>query len=136
MKNYTELITLPTLLERYNYLKLDGAVGEETFGWDRYMNQRFYSSSLWKRIRRDVILRDNGCELGVEGYEIQGPIHIHHINPVSITDLINEAESLTIFDNLICCSALTHKAIHYGNKELLPSDPIIRKPDDTCPWKH
>lgn len=136
IRTYTELITLPTIKERFEYLKLNGAVGGETFGFERYLNQVFYKSREWKSIRDQVILRDNGCDLGVEGYDIFGKILIHHMNPITKFDLEHKSEYLINPEYLICTSNLTHNAIHYGDEKLLPQDPIIRYKNDTCPWKH
>ena len=136
IRTYTELITMPTLKERFEYLKLNGAVGGETFGFERYLNQVFYKSREWKSIRDRVILRDNGCDLGVEGYDIFGKILIHHMNPITKFDLEHKSEYLINPEYLICTSNLTHNAIHYGDEKLLPQDPIIRFKNDTCPWKH
>lgn len=136
IRTYSELILLPTFKERYQYLKLDGTIGEDTFGFDRYINQVFYRSQKWKSIRDQVIVRDNGCDLGVEGYMIYGKIIIHHINPISIDDIMNESDYLLNPDFLIATTHQTHNAIHYGDEELLISDPIIRTKNDTCPWRH
>lgn len=136
MRTYTELITLPTIKERYEYLKLGGSVGAVTFGGDRIFNQKFYTSRKWKDVRRQIIIRDNGCDLGVEGFEINDRITIHHINPVTRNDIRNEDwEYLTNPEYLISCSYLTHQAIHYGDQNLLPQIPIERRPNDTCPWR-
>lgn len=135
IKTYSELILLPTFEERYRYLKLSGIVGEETFGLDRYLNQVFYTSPEWRRVRRDVIVRDNGCDLGIWDREIQGLITVHHINPITIDDILNRSEFLLNPEYLICSSDLTHKAIHYGDESLLITTPIERRPNDTCPWK-
>ena len=135
LRSYSELIKLPTFETRFNYLALNGSVGEETFGFDRWMNQRFYNSKEWQSIRDFVIIRDGGCDLGLEGYDIMDRILIHHMNPVSSMDLINVTEILTNPEYLICVSHNTHNAIHYGDASLLAADPIERKPGDTCPWK-
>ncbi len=136
MRTYTELVTLPTIKERFEYLKLGGAVGAVTFGGDRVFNQKFYTSRKWKDIRRQVIIRDAGCDLGVEGYEVNDRITIHHMNPVTMNDIRNEDwEYLTNPEYLISCSYLTHQAIHFGDKTLLPKTPIERRPNDTCPWR-
>lgn len=135
IKTYSELITLPTFEERFRYLKMQGMVGEETFGYDRYLNQLFYTSPEWRRVRRDVIIRDNGCDLGIWDREIQGLITVHHINPITIDDIRNRSEFLLNPDYLICVSDLTHKAIHYGDERLLITTPIERRPNDTCPWR-
>ena len=132
---YSQLILLPTFKERFEYLKLDGSVGEDTFGFDRYLNQQFYRSDEWKRIRDEVIVRDNGCDLGVDGYYIRGRIYIHHINPISQNDILFRSGRLLNPEYLICCSHETHNALHYGDATKLERDPIIRKPNDTCPWK-
>lgn len=135
IRTYSELLTLETFKERYNYLKLNGVVGQETFGFDRYVNQKFYHSSFWKGIRNKIIERDLGCDLGIEGLEIQGRITIHHMNPILLNDLINQNDILTNPEYLICVSELTHRAIHYGDESILPQEPIERFPNDTCPWK-
>lgn len=134
-KCYSELIQLTTFLQRYRYLKLDGLVGEETFGYDRYLNQILYHSPEWKRFRRDIILRDNGCDLACDGYNISGKILIHHINPITVRDI--ELRSPLIFDpeNVISVTHNTHNAIHYGDESILITEPIVRSPNDTCPWK-
>lgn len=134
-KCYSELILIPTFEGRFEYLSLDGTVGEETFGFNRYLNQKFYQSLEWKRIRDHIIARDNGCEMGLDGWEIQGRIYIHHINPICVKDIELAREVLRDPENLICVSYDLHNAIHYGSKDLLPKDPIIRRPGDTCPWK-
>lgn len=137
IRTYSELITLPTFQERYEYLRLSGKVGEETFGFDRYLNQTFYNTPEWKAIRREVILRDCGCDLGVEDYEIKGSkILIHHMNPITTEDIINRSEYLLNPEYLICTSKNTHDAIHYGDSNLLYQDPIVRSKNDTCPWRH
>lgn len=135
IKSYSEVILLPTLEERFEYLKLEGTVGAETFGYDRYLNQVLYHDPEWRRIRNDVIIRDNGCDLGVEGYEIKGRILVHHINPITIDDIKLRRYCIFDLDNLICTSHDTHNAIHYGDANLLPKNPIERKPNDTCPWR-
>lgn len=134
-RSYKDLIKLKTFEERFEYLKLSARIGEETFGFNRYLNQKFYSSSEWKRFRNKVILRDNGCDLAIEGRDIPTRIEIHHINPISIEDVENGSENLFDMENVICTSPLTHKAIHYGDASILPKDIIERKPNDTCPWK-
>lgn len=135
IRRYSELILLPTFEERYKYLQLNGAVGKMTFGFDRYLNQVFYRSREWKKIRDYVILRDNGCDLGVEGYEIYGRVIIHHLNPISIKDIEKESEFLLDPEFLICTTHSTHNAIHYGDESLLPALPIERSRNDTCPWR-
>lgn len=134
IRTYSELVQLPTLIERFDYLKLSGIVGKETFGWDRYLNQRFYKSKEWRRIRDFVIIRDNGCDLGVNGYEIYGKIYIHHMNPIEVSDIVDVSEYLLNPEFLICVSDNTHNAIHYGDASLLPIDPITRQPNDTRLW--
>lgn len=135
IRRYSELILLPTFEERYKYLQLNGAVGKMTFGFDRYLNQVFYRSREWKKIRDYVILRDNGCDLGVDGYEIHGRAIIHHLNPISIKDIEKESEFLLDPEFLICTTHNTHNAIHYGDESLLPALPIERSRNDTCPWR-
>ena len=135
MRTYSELIKLGTFKERFRYLKLDGKVCQETFGYDRYLNQAFYHSDEWHRIRNKIILRDDACDLGMPGYEIGGKVYIHHINPISTHDLIHVSDFLLDPEYLICCSHNTHNAIHYGDENLLITEPIQRTPYDTCPWK-
>ena len=136
IRTYSELITLPTFEERYKYLQLSGFVGEETFGFDRYLNQNFYRSQEWKRIRDLVIIRDNGCDLGIEDREIFGKIIIHHMNPINIKDIRDVSDYLLNPEYLICTTHQTHNAIHYGDDNLLVKGPIERSPNDTCLWKH
>lgn len=136
IKTYSELITLPTYEERFNYLKLEGVVGETTFGFDRYLNQNLYNSQEWKSIRNQVIIRDNGCDLACEGYEIYGRILIHHINPITVENIINRDPIIFDLENLISTVHNTHNAIHYGNENLLIKGPIERTKNDTIPWKH
>ena len=134
-KSYSELITIPSFIERFRYLKIGGKVGKDTFGHERYLNQILYTSPEWKRFRRDIILRDNGCDLGLEGFEIHGKILIHHINPITPDDIINRSPKIFDPDNAIATRMLTHNAIHYGDESMLTVEPIERKPYDTCPWK-
>ena len=135
IKTYSEMVRLPTFLERYRYLKIGGQVGEGTFGYDRYLNQILYRSSEWKRFRRDIIIRDNGCDLACDGYEIIGKVLIHHIDPITVRDI--ELRDPKIFDpeNVVSVTLNTHNAIHYGDESLLITEPLVRTPNDTCPWK-
>ena len=135
IRTYSELVLLPTFKERYEYLRLNGSVGLDTFGFDRYLNQGFYRSKEWKSIRDQVIIRDNGCDLGVDGYEIYGRIVIHHMNPILQTDILDRTQILLDPDYLICTTHATHNAIHYGDEGLLPREPVERTRNDTCPWK-
>lgn len=136
IRSYTELSRLQTFEERFEYLRLDGEVGKDTFGFDRIFNQRFYSSMDWKRIRDKVIIRDNGCDLGVEGHGIYGQrIVIHHLNPISLEDLEHRTEILLNPEYLITTIHSTHNAIHYGDIDLIVRAPIERIKNDTCPWK-
>lgn len=136
-KSYNELITIPTFEERFRYLKVYGVIGNQTFGYDRYLNQKLYNTSReWKRIRDKVILRDNGCDLGCEGFEIYGKIIIHHINPITVEDIVSRNPCVFDLNNLISTSHNTHNAIHYGDEKLLIVAPIERKQYDTCPWRH
>ena len=136
IKRYSELIRLPTVEERYKYLQLNGVIGDETFGFDRYINQMFYRSQEWKQVRDYVIVRDNGCDLGIEGHEIRGKILIHHMNPIGIKDIQQVNKFLLDPEYLITTMLSTHNAIHYGDESLLVKDPIERSKNDTCPWKH
>lgn len=136
IRTYSELIKLPTFEERYEYLKLDGKVGEETFGFDRYINQEFYRSNEWLKVRDFVIVRDGGCDLAIEDREIFGKILVHHMNPITIDDILNRSEFLLDPEYLICTIKNTHDAIHYGDSSLLITAPIERRKNDTCPWRH
>lgn len=135
IKTYSELIQLPTFIERYRYLRLGGRVGEETFGFDRYLNQQFYKSDEWLAIRDHVIVRDMGCDLGMDDREIYGRILIHHMNPISVDDIRNRSDFLLNPEYLICTTKNTHDAIHYGDESLLIIAPIERTKNDTCPWR-
>lgn len=135
MKTYSELIELPSFLDRYNYLKIGGQVGVETFGYDRYLNQVLYRSNEWKDFRRDMIIRDHGCDLAHEEYEIYGKILLHHIDPITVEDVLQRHPKIFDPENVISTSLNTHNAIHYGDEELLVLGPIERRPNDTCPWK-
>lgn len=134
-KTYTEMCSLPTFEERFRYLQLNGAVGSATFGSARYLNQALYKSDLWKRIKRKVILRDNGCDLGIEGREIMDKVYVHHINPISAEDILNRNPVVFDPENLVTVSLNTHNAIHYSSEDILVKLPEERKPNDTCPWR-
>lgn len=136
IRTYSELSQFQTFKERYEYLRLDGAVGEDTFGFDRYINQIFYKSKEWAAVRREVIIRDNGCDLGLEGYEIPGKILIHHMNPIRLDDIIKRSDMLLNPEYLISTVLATHNAIHYGDADLLPAVPRERSKNDTCPWRN
>ena len=136
IKTYSELILLPTFEERFKYLQLNGRVGDDTFGFDRYINQKFYRSAEWKRIRDYIVIRDNGCDLALDGYEIHGRILIHHMNPITISDIKFSTEYLMNPNYLICVTHSTHNAIHYGDEKQIITGPIVRTKNDTCPWKH
>ena len=137
MRTYSELIQIPDFLGRYNYLKCTSYVGQETFGFDRWLNQVFYKSPEWRRLREIVIVRDGGCDLGIPDRLITGRIVIHHINPIRKEDIVNRnLDSILNAEYLICCSHNTHEAIHYGNESILTPDKIPeRKPDDMIPWR-
>lgn len=135
IRTYSELSLLPTFEERFRYLKLSGSVGKETFGFDRYMNQLFYKSPEWRSIRNQVIIRDNGCDLGIEDYLIFGKIIIHHMNPISQRDLETKSELLMNPEYMITTTLKTHNAIHYGDESQLPMRYVERTKNDTCPWK-
>lgn len=136
IKTYSELITLPTFEERFRYLKLDGVVGAQTFGYDRYLNQQFYNSQEWKSIKDHIILRDNGCDMGLEGYELHSRIYIHHMNPIQARDIIHRTDYLTNPEYLVCVSFATHNAIHYADETFLKLRPVERTKNDMCPWRH
>lgn len=135
IRTYSELIQLPTFEERFEYLRLDGRVGEDTFGFDRWLNQVFYHSKEWKHIRDEIFVRDLGCDLAMEGYDINYRFIIHHMNPVSVSDIIDMTEYATNPEYLITTTHNTHNAIHYGDKNLLITAPIERTQYDTCPWR-
>lgn len=135
IKTYSELITIPTFEERYRYLRIGGLVGEETFGFDRYLNQIFYRTKEWLAIRDSVIIRDFGCDLAITDREIQGRILVHHMNPITKDDVLNRSKFLLDPEYLICTSKNTHDAIHYGDDDLLIKVPVDRRPNDTCPWR-
>lgn len=134
-RSYSELLQFKTYEDRFRYLKLAGEVGKPTFGYDRYFNQRFYHSSEWRRVRNEIIVRDNGCDLGMPDYEIHGRIYIHHLNPISMDDLEIFDDDLLNPENLICVAYDTHNAIHYGNEQIFPLISQERTPGDTCPWR-
>lgn len=136
IRTYSELITIPTFEGRFQYLKLNGRVGETTFGSKRYLNQILYKTSEWLNLRDKIIIRDNGCDLGIIGRELEGKILVHHINPITIEDVLVGDRKVFDPENLISASHITHEAIHYGNEDLLIKDPIERYKNDTCPWKH
>ena len=135
MKTYSELVSYDNFIDRFNYLKLNGRVGEETFGYDRYINQIFYKSDEWKRAKREVKIRDNGCDLGVKDRLIGGPIFVHHLNPITKEDILNRNPDIFNPEYLISVSDMTHRAIHYGDESLLLQEPIERTQNDTTPWK-
>lgn len=136
IKSYSELITLPTFEERFEYLRLNGTVGSETFGHDRYLNQTLYRSPEWKRFRHKIIIRDNGCDLACEGYEIYEKVLIHHINPITIKDILERNPMVFDPENAVCTILNTHNAIHYGDDSLIIKAPIQRRKNDTCPWRN
>ena len=135
IRTYSELILLPTFEERFEYLRLDGKVGEDTFGFDRYLNQLFYRSQEWKKIRDYVIIRDNACDLGVEGCDVYSKVLIHHMNPITARDIEKRTDLLLDPEYLISTTHNTHNAIHYGDENLIIKTPIVRTKNDTCPWK-
>lgn len=135
-RTYSELITISSFIDRYRYLRLGGKAGEVTFGNERYLNQMLYKSPEWKKFRREIILRDNGCDLGCEGFEIRGLIIIHHINPITVDDIVNRNKCVFDDNNVISVSTMTHNAIHYGDEDLLMVNEIVeRRPNDTVPWR-
>ena len=137
IKTYSELVKLNSFEERYKYLKLEGKVGEDTFGFDRYLNQIFYKTDEWKSVRDYVISRDNGCDLGMPDREIKfGKILVHHMNPITKEDILNRSDMLLNPEYLITTTKNTHDAIHYGSDDILYQDPVERYENDTCPWKH
>ena len=136
IKTYSELITIPTFEERFEYLQLKGSVGKNTFGYDRHLNQVLYRSPEWKHLRNQIIIRDCGCDLACDGYDIYDKVLIHHLNPITVEDVLARSRKVFDPDNLVCVSHNTHNAIHYGDVDLLVTGPIIRTKNDTCPWRH
>lgn len=136
IKTYSELIKILTFIERYRYLRIGGRVGKDTFGHDRYLNQLLYMSDEWKRFRRDMIIRDKGNDLACEGYEMHGNILVHHIDPITVDDVLRRHPKIFDPENVVCTCLNTHNAIHYGNETILVTEPIERTANDTCPWKH
>lgn len=136
IKTYSELISIPTFIERYRYLRIGGSVGKETFGYDRYLNQMLYRSDEWRYFRNGIIIRDNGDDLACPGFEICGNVLIHHINPITVNDVLNRDPKIFDEENVISTSLNTHNAIHYGDESLLIVAPIERTKNDTCPWKY
>lgn len=135
MRTYQELTSLPTFLDRYYYLRLGGHVGEATFGFDRWLNQQLYRSPEWKRVRREVIVRDNACDLACTGFELFDNVLVHHMNPITPQDIIRRMDVVLNPDYLVTVSYGTHRAIHYGDESLLTIEPEERRPNDTCPWR-
>lgn len=135
IKTYSELITLPTFEERLAYLRIGARVGQDTFGYARWINQKFYKSYEYRKLRRDMIIRDNGCDLGIPGMQIQGPVYLHHMNPITVDDIIERTEFAWSPEYLILCSYETHERIHFAKESLLPKGLIERRPNDTCPWR-
>lgn len=138
IRTYSELIQIPTFMGRYEYLRLGGKVGEDTFGFDRYLNQLFYTTPEWRSMRNHIITRDGGCDLAMRDREIEEgvKIYIHHMNPITVDDILERSDFLLNPEYLICTIKNTHDAIHYGDSELLYKDPIVRFRNDTCPWRH
>lgn len=135
MKKYSELLTIADYYERFRYLKVGGTIGIETFGSDRYLNQILYNSPEWRKFARDIRIRDNGFDMAFRGYEIPGKIIVHHINPITVDDVIERRPCIFDPENVVCVSHMTHEAIHYGDVSLLPKDPVERRPNDTIPWR-
>lgn len=135
IRTYTLAIGIPSFEDRFEYLKMDGSVGIQTFGGHRYLNQKLYQSEEWRRVRRDVIVRDNGCDLAHPDHPIYGKILIHHLEPITADDILSRRSCVFDMDNLICISYETHNALHYGNSETLPKPYVERTKNDTCPWR-
>jgi hypothetical protein len=135
IRTYSELISLPTFEERYEYLRLDGSVGAETFGFDRYLYQEFLKSKEWRDLRDYVIIRDCGCDLAMSDREIYGKILVHHMNPSTKDDVLKRSRYLLDPEYMVCTAKITHDAIHYGDNGLLITEPIVRSKNDTCPWR-
>lgn len=135
IRYYNDLIQLKTFEERFRYLKINGKVGEETFGLDRYINQQLYKSQRWKSTRSKIIIRDDGCDLGIDGRQLDEYVVVHHMNPITLEDIEEERDIVFDPNYLICCSTRTHRAIHFGDENLLIRDPVIRRPNDICLWR-
>lgn len=135
IRTYKELVSIKNYLDRYKYLRLGGAVGQETFGFERYLNQKFYRTDEWRKVRDYVIVRDNGCDMAFDGREIHSRILIHHLNPVMPNDILERESWILDPEFLVCVCKQTHDAIHYGDESLLLLDPVIRTKNDTCPWR-
>ena len=137
VKTYSELITIPTFIERYRYLRIGGKVGAETFGRDRFLNQILYNSHQWRMFRNRIIVRDQGCDLACYGYDISNGVAamVHHINPITVEDVLNDNPMVYDPENVITTILNTHNAIHYGDESILITEPIIRSKNDTCPWR-
>lgn len=135
LRRYSELKRLKTFEERYEYLRIGGLVGESIFSFERFLNQALYTSQRWRLLRNEIIIRDNGCDLGVEGHDIYDRIIVHHMNPITREQIRDPDESIFDPEYLICVCDQTHRAIHYGDASLLPQGPVVRRPNDTCPWK-
>ena len=135
IRTYKELVSIDNYLDRYEYLKLGGTVGQETFGFERYLNQKFYRTDEWRKVRDYVIVRDNGCDMAFDGREIHSRILIHHLNPVMPNDILERESWILDPEFLVCVCKQTHDAIHYGDESLLLLDPVIRTKNDTCPWR-
>ena len=135
IRTYSDLVKLGTFVERYQYLKLHGVVGGDTFGFDRYLNQVLYRSKEWRDLRHRIIVRDNGCDMALEGWDICGPVTVHHMNPLTVKDVDERNPDIFEPEFLVCVSHNTHNAIHYSDESLLPKEPIERRAGDTCPWK-
>ena len=136
LRSYSELSRLRTFDERFRYLLLAGSVGVETFGFDRYVNQRFYRSEEWKHVRNIVIARDNGYDLGIEGRDINGRVYVHHMNPMNLEQINDHMDLILDPEYLVCVTFATHNAIHYGDESYITLAPVERQPNDMCPWKH
>lgn len=134
-KTYSEAMKRTTFEDRYNYLKIGSVVGDPTFGGERYLNQVLYKSPEWKRFRREIIIRDAGCDLAFEGRDIIDRVYIHHINPITPDEVRNRDPKIFDPENVICVSYDTHQAIHFGDESLLHLDVKPRRPNDTCPWR-
>ena len=136
LRSYSELSRLRTFDERFRYLLLAGSIGVETFGFDRYVNQRLYRSEEWKHVRNIVIARDNGCDLGIEGRDINGRVYVHHMNPMNLEQINDHMDLILDPEYLVCVTFATHNAIHYGDESYITLAPVERQPNDMCPWKH
>lgn len=135
IRTYSEAIQISDFLDRFHYLQLHGEVGRDTFGFDRWLNQRFYHDPSWRKVRNECIIRDEGCDLAHADRPIYKNLIVHHIDPITKDDVVNRDPKLFDLNNLICVSSITHRALHYGDEKSIMFEPIVRAKNDMCPWR-